>query len=175
MVIDVGNGSMEVQTQTSGYTIGLSPTTQVIRQMVGSGADLRVNARVQLHCLSGTNVVARVMVDRRPAPRPFDVFDRWTDAKSTGQAAARHSSTKQPHGGTSRPSSIWGRITRVAGSSITVRDLAGHVATFRLADNVAITVLVAGRLSDISIGEMVSVLLNRTGTAALTVTIMESS
>lgn len=164
-ITSLGTGSFQLQTQTGSVTIPYTTKTHVALVKAGTTADLKPNARVSLHLVSGTAADSVEVSAAKPAgtktttTTKHAVSKTWT--KPTGTTPTTHTRT-----GT--PTHVAGQVVSFDATTNTLVIARGHGqsnATYTLTANAGITTVSAGTTSNLAKGQSVQVIASSTGAA----------
>jgi hypothetical protein len=178
LVTGVGGNSLHIQTATTGMTFTLTGTTRITRIVTGSTADLANGEIIEAQFATGTTTIKSIRIDAAHTNRPTGPSTRHDglhdgDHVGTGSRTGRSGSTSAKSGW-HPPTGVDGQLVSMTSKTVTVRGDRG-TATYPLTDNVVVTKVLPGKLSDLAMGETVQVCTGRgNATAAVTVTILSS-
>jgi hypothetical protein len=170
----VGNGKLQVSTNSGVVTVALNPTTKVVRVVSGSTADLHANQLVDMHIVPGTTTVDMIRIEgmaKPPASHPaLPKHREMIISQPSLSADGQNKHLRTPPG--NPPNFTEGQVVSASDSSITIRTLSGKV-TYSISNTVTVTKLITGSQTDLAVGEMVQVFRGRDG-SALSITIMSA-
>lgn len=174
LVTGVGGNTLHIQTATTGMTFTLTSTTRITRIVTGSTADLANGEIIEAQFATGTTTIKSIRIDAAHTNRPTGPSTRHDgDHVGTGPRTGRGGSTSAKSGW-HPPTGVDGQLISMTSKTVTVRGDRG-TATYPLADNVVVTKVLPGKLSDLAMGETVQVCTGRgNATAAMSVTILSS-
>jgi hypothetical protein len=165
LVTAVGNTGLQLQTSTGTVSVTFSKgTTQVVRFVMGSTADVTAGKRVDLHVVRGTRTVDVIHVEQnKPAPsRPVVVH---VLPKSSDRTAPRRDVNVVV------PQPLSGQVVSLNGGTLTLRFGNGSTGTFTLASNVNVNEALTGSLADLGVGETVQIFFGKSGNVARSIII----
>jgi hypothetical protein len=169
VVTSVDGQSLLVQTRTGSVAVTLTGSTHVIRRVSGSAADLSRGEVIDLQMSRGQSSVTTIHIyaagtalPSRNPPRPLHA-PRPTHPPHPGRTLA------------SRPEHGPAQIVALTDTTITVRYADGRSATYTLGGNLTVLKDMVGQLTDVAMGQTVSVRFkNGSSTVADLITILRS-
>lgn len=169
LLIGIGSGSLQVQTQLGTVTVPATTKTLVLRKMSATTADLRKGETVDVRVARGTTTARWISIlptlstapsphrDQSGAPaRPHKPHD--------AQPGHGKPSTQGYDDDSAGPKGL-GQVVSSDDDTLTVKTSSGKTFRFTLTNNTQIVKTVVGRLGDLAIGQMVSIMLGRSGSA----------
>jgi len=171
VVMDAGNGNLQVQTQAGSVTVQVTTRTRVLRTVAGSAADLATGEIVEVRVTPGSNAAAAIQIDPRISAGSAP-YGPHKSHHLPPQYSAHPTPGKGPPPASSKPVHL-GQIVAVSGNTITVRDNRGREATYSITNSTQITKIMRGAAEDLAIGQTVIVNRNSAGVALL-ITILSS-
>lgn len=157
-------GTNGLQLQTASGTVNVSfvrGTTQVVRFVMGSTADVTAGKRVDLHVVKGSRTVDAIHVEQnRPAPL------HPTGVRVPSRSGAPHRDVNDV---SAQPLS--GQVVSLSGGTLTLRFGNGSTGTFTLGSNVNVNEVLTGSLADLGVGETVQIFLAKSGNVARSIII----
>jgi hypothetical protein len=161
-----------VQTRTGSVAVTLTSSTHVIRRVSGSAVDLSRGEVVDLQLVRGQTSVTTVHIYAPGATLPAQSPTHPTHPPRLTRT------THPPHAGrtpVARPEHGPAQIIALTDTTITVRYGDGRSATYTLAGNLTVVKDVVGQLTDLAVGQTVSVRFKNGGsTVADWITILRS-
>lgn len=170
LLTQVSRSSLRVQTPSGGVTVSINAgTTRVARTVIGSSADLAAGQLVDAQFASGTTTIKFIRIDAAQGHEP--PRDWWgTPGRTHG--TSRTGSGARSGGNAQSQWDVVGQIVSVSANSIALR-AHGQSSTYSLMQNISVTKVVSGRLSDLATGETVQVCLSH-GPSAAFITILSA-
>lgn len=148
VVIGVTSEEIEIQSATGAVTVAITEETRVIRMVSGTVADLRRGQVVEVVRNARSGRVIRLHI--APAGTKLgEVPPAWVQGHGKGQVRNRMA-----------------QIRAVSARTIRVRYVNGRIVTYRLANRPTVIKDLAGRISDIAIGQTVLVTRSQGGRLA---------
>jgi hypothetical protein len=171
--------ALVVQTQSGGVPAAIGNWTRVVRDINGSGADVRFGVHAWVHVRSGTTTVDQIdvcapgaWVPARPPKRskeglvdsgvPLLDLTHWLPDRD-----GTFENHIDKHQNTPPPGWFFGVVMKANSDALTLTLSGGRVAPFAEATNVTISKYTWGNLGDLAQGEQVDARLNTHGDVEL--------
>ncbi|GAC1319810.1 MAG: hypothetical protein NVS2B16_24070 [Chloroflexota bacterium] len=179
IVLQVGGGTLQVQTPSGAVSTGITNGTHVIRVVNGSMADLTIGTNVDLRVVPGTSLVTSVhILPDRAVTKPIAHREPATrTAKGMKPPEARSTSTAhviKAHKSAPIAPLHDGKVVLINGKIITLRSTIGHTMSFTLSSSATVTKFVLGSVNDLAVGEAVTVLVDEDEAAATEILILNA-
>lgn len=172
VVTSVDGQNLLVQTRTGSVAVTLTSSTHVIRRVSGSAADLSRGEVIDLQVARGQTSVTTIHIyapgATLPAQNPTHPTRPTRPTHSPHPPRTDRTTMATPERGPAQ-------IVALTGTTITVRYGDGRSATYTLAGNLTVVKDMVGQLTDVAVGQTVSVRFkNGTSTVAAWITIVRS-
>ena len=152
IVIDITTERLQVQTASGPVTVAITDTTQVIRTVTGTVADLRKRQIVEFELKSGRVVAIRIAL-------PGTKLTKTNPGQGRGNGRTKNRGPAQ--------------VLAVSRTTLRVRYGNGAVVTYRLAKEPRVIKDVRGRIGDVAIGQTVRVTRSHGGRVANVIVIQK--
>ena len=161
LVTAVGTNGLQLQTASGSVNVAFARgTTQVVRFVMGSTADVTAGKRVDLHVVKGTRTIDAVHVEQNKPTQSHPV------AHITPRTGA-----PRRDGNELSPQPLSGQVVSLSGGILTLRFANGSTGAFFLGPNVHVNEALTGSLADLGVGETVQIFLTRSGSMARSIII----
>lgn len=171
------NQQLTLQANGASVTVNVDARTIVLSTIFGSTNDLVQGARVDLHILKGTTVDAVRIAPpprRRHLPHLMQRPDYGFMSVRSGPHVARHVNTSGQHSQSSAEVDGVIQTFNRSTNALTLLMHGGKTTVYAVTDNVKVTKIVNGSLSDLSVGQRIQVFANRSTNMAASITINNS-
>ncbi len=165
LITAVGTNGLQLQTASGTVNISFARgTTQVVRFVMGSTADVTAGKRVDLHVVKGSRTVDAIHVEQSK-PAPLHPVAAHLPPKS-GDRPVPHRDVNDVS-----PQPLSGQVVSLNGGILTLRFGNGSTGTFTLGSNVNVNEALTGSLAELGVGETVQIFLTKAGNVARSIII----